>query len=199
MAEAERMAAERPRHAALLAQWALAVGVLPFASMRIGNLAALDLERHLVRHGRGDAEVVHLVIEGREVKNHRELEYPLPPPAVALLDRYLARFWPTLAPPGTTALFPGRGGRPKGRRLLGRQIARAVFARTGLRMNPHLFRHAAAKLYLTARPGEVEVMRLVLGHGSIETTTGHYAGFETAAAVRHFDRVILRLSQEPTP
>ena len=196
MAEAERLADRWPHRAALEAQRALAISILTFAPMRIGNLAALDLERHVVRHGRGEAEVVHLVLEGWEVKNRRELEYPLPPPTIALLDRYLDRFRPTLAPAATTALFPGRGGKPKGPHLLGRQISRAVFARTGLRMNPHLFRHATAKLYLTARPGNVEVMRLVLGHGSIETTTGNYVGFETAAAVRHFDRTILRLAQE---
>ena len=44
----------------------------------------------------------------------------------------------------------------------------------------------------------VEVMRQVLGHHTIETTRAYYAGFETAAAFRHFDRTILRLGQEPT-
>ena len=199
MAAAEQMAERWPHRAALQAQRALAISILTFAPMRIGNLAGLDRDRHVVRHGRGKAEVVHLVIAGWEVKNRRELEYPLPAPTIALLDRYLHRFWPTLAVVGTTALFPGRDGAAKGRRGLGQQISKAVFDRTGLRMHPHLFRHAAAKLYLSVRPGDLEVMRLVLGHETIATTTGHYAGFETAAAVRLFDRTILRLAQEGRP
>jgi hypothetical protein len=36
----------------------------------------------------------------------------------------------------------------------------------------------------------------VLGHRSIDTTTGFYTGLETAAAVRHFDRNILNLRRE---
>jgi integrase len=63
-------------------------------------------------------------------------------------------------------------------------------------MHPHLFRHVAAKLFLDAQPGAYEVVRRVLGHRSIETTTGFYTGLETAASVRHFDRTILRLRGE---
>ena len=62
-----------------------------------------------------------------------------------------------------------------------------------MRVHPHLFRHIAAKLYLDANPGSYEVMRRVLGHRSIETTTAFYTGLETAAAVRHFDATILKL------
>jgi integrase len=197
MVNAERLADRWPHRAALQAQRALAVSILTFAPMRIGNLAALDRERHLMRQGQGETTTVHLIMEEWEVKNRRALEYELPKPTIALLQRYLDVFWPILAPSGTTALFPGRAGRPKGRQGFGRQISRTIFARSGLRMTPHFFRHTVSKLFLTAQPGELEVMRQVLGHDTIETTRGYYAGLETAAAVRRFDRTILRLAQEP--
>lgn len=128
------------------------------------------------------------------MKNRELLDYPLTEGTLALLDRYLAEAWPRLATaPGCTALFPGRGGRPKGRAVLGRQIRDVVFRHTGLRITQHFFRHAGAKLYLDARPGEYETMRRVLAHRSMETTVGYYAGLESAAAVRHFDRTILGL------
>jgi len=63
----------------------------------------------------------------------------------------------------------------------------------GMRMHPHLFRHATAKLFLDANPGAYEVVRRVLGHRSIDTTTSFYTGLETASAVRHFDELLLRI------
>jgi site-specific recombinase XerD len=60
-------------------------------------------------------------------------------------------------------------------------------------MNPHLFRHATAKIYLDAKPGKYGVVQRTLGHLSMNTTKIFYAGSETAAAVRHFDDTILKL------
>jgi integrase len=65
-----------------------------------------------------------------------------------------------------------------------------MFKFTGLKINPHLFRHIAGKLFLDARPGQYEVVRRVLGHRSIATTTSIYAGAETRAAGQHFAAVI---------
>jgi integrase len=96
-------------------------------------------------------------------------------------------------------LFPGENGRAKGRSVLGPRISKTIFQHTGLRMHPHLFRHIAAKLQLEAEPGSYEVVRRVLGHESIETTTRAYAGTETAAAVRHYDRTIERLRRQEAP
>jgi integrase len=188
---ADRLPAERRPQAALLVQSAVAIELLLMAPLRIGNLAMLDRDQHLVRPGRARS-TLHLVIEGRDVKNGENLEYPLPAQTVALVERYLAEFHPALAPSGSTALFPGRRAPLKGSQALGKQISATIFRHTGLRINPHLFRHIAAKLFLDAEPGAYEVIRRVLGHRSIDTTTSFYTGFETAAAVRHFDRAILR-------
>ena len=188
---ADRLPAERRRQAALIVQSAVAIELLLMAPLRIGNLAMLDRDQHLVRPGRARS-TLHLVIEGRDVKNGENLEYPLPAQTVDLVKRYLAEFHPVLAPSGSTALFPGRRTPLKGSQALGKQISATIFRHTGLRINPHLFRHIAAKLFLDAEPGAYEVIRRVLGHRSINTTTSFYTGFETAAAVRHFDRAILR-------
>lgn len=94
---------------------------------------------------------------------------------------------------GEQGLFPGVEGGPKNQAFFGTQISRTVRAHTGLRIHPHLFRHIAAKLFLDANPGAYEVVRRVLGHRSIDTTTSFYTGLETAAAVRHFDQTILDL------
>lgn len=71
------------------------------------------------------------------------------------------------------------------------QISQTIHSYTGLVMNPHLFRHVMAKIYVDANPGEYEVVRRVLAHRSIDTTTRYYLGTEIGAAVRRFDGVIL--------
>ena len=57
-------------------------------------------------------------------------------------------------------------------------------------MNPHLFRHAMAYVYLNANPGGYQVMRLMLGHKSLNTTVSSYSGAETKSAQAHFDKLI---------
>jgi integrase len=186
---------QRPHSGAVEAQIAVAIEILTMAPMRIGNLVTLDLERNLVRPGRGGA--MHLVIEPEEVKNSEPLDYPLPPQSIELIERYLREFRPRLAPGRSTALFPGRGGGPKVPRGFAEQISDTIHSYTGMRINVHLFRHIAAKLYLDANPGGYEVVRRVLGQRSINTTVRFYTGLETASAVRHFDATILSLRKEP--
>jgi integrase len=176
------------------AQLAVAIETLLVAPVRMSNLVKLDIEGNLVRPGRGKA--LHIVIGAEEVKNREPLEYPLPPESVDLLERYIGEFRPHLTSTGSTALFPGIAGGPKNQAFFGTQISRTVYAHTGLRVHPHLFRHIAAKLFLDGNPGCYEIIRRVLGHRSIDTTTGFYTGLETAAAVRHFDKTILNLRRE---
>jgi integrase len=82
------------------------------------------------------------------VKNGAELDYPLPEESGALIGRYLERFRHLLAPAESQALFPGRNGGPKSPGTLADQIVKTVFRFVGIRVNPHLFRHIAAKLHL---------------------------------------------------
>ena len=182
---------------ALKAQTAVAVALLLMAPIRLRNLAAIDLDRHICRD-RG-AETF-LVIDRVEVKNRQDIEIPLPASTVALLDSYVAQFLPVLAPGPTSWLFPRRHGNGhKAPGHLGDQIKREVFRLTGLKVNVHLFRHNAAKLYLDANPGGYEVVRRLLGHSSMDTTVRAYTGLEGAAAARHFDAVIEDVRQRVAP
>ena len=56
-----------------------------------------------------------------------------------------------------------------------------------------VYRHIAALIYLRLNPGGYEVMRRVLGHKKMDTTSNFYAGLEATAAARHFDAEILKL------
>ena len=63
--------------AAVTAEIALAIQIELVAPMRLANLAALHLEKNVVRVG-GPEPIYHLVIPPEDVKNEEPLEYPLP-------------------------------------------------------------------------------------------------------------------------
>jgi integrase len=183
---------------ALKVQMALAIEILIFAPIRIGNLLRLDRNRHF-HWARFDGQrVLHLVIPEAEVKNDVDLEFPLPTETVTLLDLYMGSYQPALVRSGSSSLlFPGRDGGSKNQPGLSRQISATIKRETGLVMNPHLFRHLGAHLFLERHPGSYEEVRRVLGHKKIDTTIENYAGLETAAAVRRFDDVILERRAGP--
>jgi integrase len=184
---------------AVTVQVAVAIELLIMNPMRIGNLVALDLGRHVVRVKRKKETAVYLTIPAAEVKNSTDIEAELPQESVALLDTYLDRFRPLLASSSSPWPFPGRTGiQHKARNLLADQIKRVIARKTGLRVNPHLFRHIAAKLYLDRNPGGYGLIRLVHGHQSVETTTRFYCGTEGPAAMRHFDEHVLELRAQTT-
>ena len=187
-----------PGHAeALLLQTALAIEILIMHPLRRHNLAALHLERHLVRSRGG---IVHLVIPKNEVKNRVVIEGILPPPTVRLLDLYLKRYRPLLLTGPSQWLFPGAAAdQPKCDTRLGAQISDTIKEQTGLLVHPHLFRQIAAKAYLDAHPGEYGVIRLVEGHKSVDTTTKYYCGLERDAALKHYDATIIGLRDTPSP
>ncbi len=189
-------ASEPDPRAALLVQTALMVEILLMAPMRIGNLAALDIDKNIRRSQRRSGASAHLVIPARTVKNAVDLDFPLPESAVALLDLYLNKYRDLLGSKATTALFPGDKGGNKCVRAVNQQLTETIAKRTGLEIHPHLFRHIAAMFYLDGNPGNYEAVRRVLGHRSIRTTTNFYTGLESAAAVRHFDQHVLKLREQ---
>ena len=171
---------------AVAAQCAAAVAILQAAPIRIANLVQIDMRGHLIeRAGR-----VYLVIPATEVKNREPIDLELPASAIEVVAWYALHYRPHLLRGKTDALFPGKGVGPKSAGALGPQITREVFQRTGLRMNPHLFRHAAGKIFLDQKPGQYEVVRRLLGHKSLQTTTAIYTGAETRAAGQLFASVI---------
>jgi integrase len=189
MAESGKL---HPKRAAFMAQFSVALEILLMAPMRMRNLIGLDLDHHFVRPARSEG-ALHIIIPGQEVKNRTELDYPLPEESAALIGRYLEQFRPLLASPENRALFPGAGAGPKTDHTLTRQIVKTVFRYVGLRVNPHLFRHIAVKLHLDRHPGEHAIVTHALGNRSMDMTALHYAGLETAAAVRYFDETVQSL------
>lgn len=194
-----RWAVEKDRRAPKLkavdAQMAAAIAILQVTPIRLGNLAAIDMHKNLIARGKR----VYLVFGEGDTKNREPIDFELPATTLDLVAWYIRKYRSHLVRQPNDALFPGEGAGSKSAYGFGAQIKAAVFRFTGLEVNPHLFRHAGAKMFLDKQPGQYEVIRQVLRHRSIETTTSFYAGAETRSAGRHFADVIdtLRAAHEP--
>ena len=127
------------------------------------------------------------MIPAEEVKNNTDVEFVLQGQSAELIEWYLDEH--RKAEPGQMALFLGKKG-AKSKGATANHIKASVQKYVGIKVNMHLFRHIGAKVYLEAYPGGYEVVRRLLGHKAMQTTTNFYAGLETRQAGTHFAEVI---------
>jgi len=182
---AERMPSAR---GSIRMQHALAIAMLLSAPLRIANLAALRLDRHLVRPG-GPRSLWQIDIPPDEVKNNQHLVHELPRSVTTLVDRYVQRFRPVLAAPGNPYLFPGRL-KSKDPHELSQQIRRVIADWIGINMTPHQFRHLAGLIMQKHSPGAFAALAQLLGHKHVQTAFNFYARLDTLSAGRHFDAIL---------
>ena len=179
-----------PIKAAISAQLAVAVAILTFAPIRLGNLTSIELDQNLIKPG-GLNTPYWLVFPNYDVKNRVDLNFQFDQPLTDLIDEYIHEFRPALLR-GANApwLFPGEAGQPKHKLQFSKQITVRIQKVTGLRITVHQFRHAAAAIYLKHRPGDYETVRRLLGHRNIGTTVSYYCGLQTIEATQQFGKLI---------
>ena len=176
---------------ALKVQCAVAVALLSIAPMRLQNLRCLDRNTHFRRAFSVENPHYQLSIPAPEVKNMIDLAFPVPQRIMKLVDIYLKNYQPLLTNGHPSSLlFPGRAGQPKCDSALRHNIKEVIYKNMGLHVNPHLFRHLGAYLFLKANPGQYESVRQLLGHKNIQTTINFYASFETDEAMCRFNNII---------
>lgn len=181
-----------PLRAASLREDAIALAILIYCPIRRKNLVGIRISQHIKRPGDGR---VYLDFAEGEVKNRRTQAFELPPHVVAMIDRHLATRSPALCPCGVDYLFPRRDGSgPTGGPTVSTRLVRVTERELGFPINPHLFRHSAATLYLSVHPGQYEVVRGVLGHARTSSTIAVYAGFEPETAARLYADVLAEIS-----
>ncbi len=198
MATARAQNFDAPLRAAVTAQLATAIAILSFAPVRLGNLAAIRLDSNLIKPSGPDSNY-WLMFPDYDVKNRVRLEYPLTPELTKLIDKYVHEFRPTLARGSNELwLFPGERGRSKNAISFSTQIVKKLQKATGIRMTVHQFRHAAGALILKHHPGNYGLVRLVLGHRSVQTTMESYCGLESIQASEIFGKLVQeQMSFEP--
>lgn len=192
MREARANLPYAPIKAALTAQIAVALSILSFAPIRLGNLVAIKIDENLIRPG-GPGSPFWLAFPHYDVKNRVRLDFTFDDDVTALIDEYVHHYRPHLMRGTNSAyLFPGSSGAPKTASMFSGQITDRVEDATGLRLTVHQFRHAAAAIYLRHHPGAYEVVKRLLGHRNVQTTINFYVGLETTQANQEFGKIIRR-------
>lgn len=175
-----------PLRAARCMERALAIEILLVCWLRIQNLRTI----HLVNNLRVIGKKVFLTFEGHEVKNGRMLDFELPPELAQALAEFRATYRPRLPGASGPYLFPGKDSGARSTSALRNGIEETLRKNAGLVMNPHLFRHALAKIVVEKDPALYPVVSRHLGHSRLSMTMAHYLGTETRAAGRHLDRLL---------
>jgi Phage integrase family len=192
MQQARHAKDHAPVKAAVTAQLAVAVAILTFAPIRLGNLVAIELGQNLIKPG-GLNSPYWLVFPNYDVKNEVDLNFKFDEALTELIDEYVHEFRPGLLRRSNASwLFPGVAGDPKTASMFSTQITERIVKATGLRITAHQFRHAAAVFYLKHHPGDYETVRRFLGHRNIQTTINFYCGLQTMQATEEFGKIVRR-------
>jgi integrase len=182
------------RMSALCAMHAVALTILLSCPMRAANLASLDLNRHLISSRSGTHTMYSIRIEGVDVKNRQPIEVELSRANSAVVHQYITKFRGNISRTKTTALFPQRGSsEPRLPGNLSAELSQRIDREVGLKVNAHLFRHLAAKLYLDAYPGNYETVRRLLKHKNIQTTIDFYAEMSSQHAHDSYSAILTTL------
>jgi integrase len=169
----------------VLAQMAIAVEILLFTALRVGNLAALNLPRHVRRVVIDGENWLIVTFPRSETKNRRTISHPIDPDSLALIDAALALYE---QPDGH--VFPGRNG-PKSGTFLSKQIKDTIREYAGLDMNPHAFRALLGVFHMRRHPGAFEDVRVMLHDRDGQTVREHYTVYADRHAIRHVQESIL--------
>ncbi len=179
------------RKDALLMQHAVALKILTYAPIRIGNLGNLHLEKNLRWSCQDRSGTLIIDIDGGDVKNGQALSFPLPPECADLVRIYLRKYQPRLSAGPSPYLFPSdRPSQPKRADTLGKQLSRLILKTLGLEVNPHLYRHLVHLVVLNRYPGAYAMISRILGHKSLQTAINNYTGEDIAIAMRAFQELV---------
>jgi integrase len=167
--------------------YALQVGILLSAPIRLKNLNELSIGKSLIESGSGRHRQVRIQLTSDETKTHSNYSAPLSPRIYPVLDAWLSDYRSIVCDQPSTLLFPNSKGQLRSRESMSAKLARFVERETGLKVNTHLFRSLAAKIYLAHDPDGLEVVRQLLGHTSIKTTLKAYAELQTDPAFQRLE------------
>jgi integrase len=173
-------------------QDATVLALLQDLPIRIGNVVALDLERHLVRPPDSGPASWRVSIPGSEVKNDEDIDCVLTAEVSAMLDCYVRVFRPIISAKPSTVLFLNRDGKAKRETTVSAQFTQFIRRETGLELNLHLMRHFCVNLWLNESPGDFETPRLLLAHKSSDMTRRAYAHIQQQGAFDRYHAVIRR-------
>jgi len=175
-------------------QTALAIDLLIHVPLRMQNLSPLKFDVHL-HFPQGPRKPALITINRDETKTKIDLNYELPAALADRLQAYRNEIAPAVIGRRPNVIFLTNTGRTRSQAATANAIHKAILRYVGINMTPHQFRHWCAKIILDHNPGAYELVRQMLGHTSLKTTTSFYAGIDTRRAGRAHADLIMQLRE----
>ena len=173
-------------------QNAVAIDILLIAPLRMKNLTALKFDEH-IQWPQGQAKPAVILFKADETKNDVPLEFELSLELSNRLHLYRNQIAPTVIGKRPERLFVTWRGKPRTQAAISVAIETTVLKHVGVRLTPHQFRHLAAKIRLDESPGAYELVRELMGHKNMQTTTNFYAGIDTRRAGRAHVELVAKI------
>ncbi len=165
----------------------LIIALLAAVPLRKRTLAALTVNRHLIRIG--DDWLLDIPAPG--TKSWRAMEFPIPAVLSEPIDRYLNEFRGAMTGADNHhGLWPSAKGHPMGGSAIYDAVRRRTMVGLGLPINLHRFRGAAGTLWSILDPGNVRGVKDLLGHANFGTTERHYIGARSRLAGRALSKAL---------
>ena len=177
------------------AQVGVAIALLLTVPLRLRELAGLELGRDLLRPSGRQGPLS--VVPGRGAAGAvPAAACPIVGPARELVDEYLDGCHARLPPNAGRRLFVRPDGEPVPEAALRYGIATETRRAIGVALTPGQFRHLAATLVLRERPGELGLVRSLLGHSDPRTTSHLYAGIGVRGAAAAYAALLDRAAAQ---
>jgi integrase/recombinase XerD len=149
----------------------LIIALLAFMPLRRKNLAALEIDRHLIQEGKD----WFVIIPAEETKTSVSIEFHVHEFLHPYLAAYLDVVRPRMLRDATRkALWVSPKGGALSYSAFWDIITRNTESRLGIHVAPHDVRDAAATTWALEAPDQIRVASDLLGHGDQRTTTKHY-------------------------
>jgi integrase len=172
---------------ALLYRDGLIIALLAEIPLRRRTLAALRIDENLIR----GEDHWRLEIAAKDTKTKRPIEFRLSQKLSTRIDHYLSQFRPCIhAASKHSSIWASAKGGGLSSNAIYELICSHTQQELGVRMNPHLFRHASASFWSRQDPQNILGVKDLLGQTSFATTQRHYITAQSRLAGRVLARII---------
>jgi integrase/recombinase XerD len=191
MLQAETSMFTSAKKRALAFRDGLLLALLASRAPRVGNVAMMDIQRHLERSG----EVWILRFDGAEMKNGSPFEVPLPRELTAPLARYVQHWRGVLLEdhPRTSRVWISAFGRPLGDDEVHYIVTRRTRQLFGVSMHPHLLRAGLMTETAIRDPEHVGIASTLLSHRAPTTSSKPYNLARQHEAARQLQQHVQKL------
>jgi len=186
---------ERPPSSGVAQQHrdALLIGFLSSRPLRRGNLAAMEVGRHLIETG----NTFQIAFAAEETKNGKVLEFQIPARLAPHLRYYLQVCRPILVRKNPTSrLWVSWTGKPMTGCAIHHRVTQVTKRAFGIAIPPHLFRDCVATSIALEAPEKVGLIGPMLGHLSPRTSEKHYNQAQSLETGRSYQAIVTKLRHE---